>query len=72
MTEPRIERLYGKGAAFKFKFKRAHVAIDIAEYYGDDIVDSAHYIRAGKVLKEGVERGVIKKVGAARYQLVED
>ena len=64
MTQPRIEKLTSlKGT----KFRRANVAEAITYYFGDDEVDSASYIRAGRVLRDGVERGVIQKIGAARY-----
>jgi len=64
MTDPRIEKLISlKGT----KFRRADVAEAITDYFGDDSVDSASYIRAGRVIRDGVDSGIIKKTGAARY-----
>ncbi|HDL7851557.1 TPA: hypothetical protein PXP93_001114 [Yersinia enterocolitica] len=71
MTEPRIQKLFKRDGKHSYKFRRADVAEKIAEYFGDDEVDSPHYIRAGRVLREGYELGIIKKVGAARYQMSE-
>ncbi len=70
MTEPRIEKLFGKDRSRDKKFRRADVALEIVKYFGDEYVDLSHYVRAGRVLKEGVERGVIKTVGSARYMMV--
>ncbi|ECM4293563.1 TPA: hypothetical protein O7X99_001783 [Salmonella enterica] len=69
MTEPRIEKLYGKGGDHDKKFRRADVAEEIVKYFGDIAVETSHYVRAGRILKEGIERGVIKKIGSARYTL---
>lgn len=68
MTEPRIEKLFLRGVTFK----RADVAAEISKYFCDDAVDSSHYIRAGRVLKEGRELGVITKVGSAKYSIIRD
>ncbi|EPU8450606.1 hypothetical protein ACVZ7L_004697 [Salmonella enterica subsp. enterica serovar Braenderup] len=70
MTEPRIEKLFGCDSCRDKKFRRADVAEEVVKYFGDDFVDSAHYIRAGRILKEGIERGVIKKIGSARYIMI--
>lgn len=69
MTEPRIEKLFGKDRNRDKKFRRADVALEVAKYFGDEYVDSSHYVRAGRVLKEGVEREVIKKAGSASYMM---
>lgn len=70
MTEPRIEKLFGCDSCRDKKFRRADVAEEVVKYFGDDFVDSAYYIRAGRILKEGIERGVIKKIGSARYIMI--
>lgn len=70
MTEPRIEKLFGCDSGRDKKFRRADVAEEVVKYFGDDFVDSAYYIRAGRILKEGIERGVIKKIGSARYVMI--
>lgn len=70
MTEPRIEKLFVKDRERDKKFRRADVALEIVKYFGDEYVDSSHYVRAGKVLSEGFERGVIKKISPTRYMMV--
>ncbi|EAB9621811.1 TPA_asm: hypothetical protein G4I69_004517 [Salmonella enterica subsp. enterica serovar Braenderup] len=70
MTEPRIEKLFGCDSWRDKEFRRADVAEEVVKYFGDDFVDSAYYIRAGRILKEGIERGVIKKIGATRYIMI--
>lgn len=68
MIEPRIEKLESLiGTAFR----RSEVSQAITEYFGDDAPDSASDIRAGRILREGVERGVIIKVGFAKYEFTE-
>ncbi|EBK4144650.1 hypothetical protein DLO46_10280 [Salmonella enterica] len=68
MTEPRIEKLFDCDSWRDKKFRRADVAEEVVKYFGDDFVDSAYYIRAGRILKEGIERGVIKKIQELRAQ----
>lgn len=65
MTEPRIEKLISLNGT---KFRRQDVAEAITEYFGDEYVDSAAYIRAGRVIREAKERGVIIHIGAARFK----
>ncbi|HCL4732007.1 TPA: hypothetical protein N2E46_004842, partial [Salmonella enterica] len=55
MTEPRIEKLFDCDSWRDKKFRRADVAEEVVKYFGDDFVDSAYYIRAGRILKEGIE-----------------
>lgn len=68
MIEPRIEKLESLNGA---SFKRSDVSKAITEYFGDDAPDSASDIRAGRILREGAARGVIIKVGLAKYEFTE-